>query len=138
MTTTLGGCLGANIHGKNNFKMGTIGEHVTEFTAVLPTGAEITCSPNKNGDLFYSMISGLGMLGVITTVTLQMKKIDSGLIEVHAWPTRTLEEQLRQPGRGRAQLRLHRRLAGYHHHRPWPDPRRQLRPRRSRPGQNAG
>ena len=95
MTTTLGGCLGANIHGKNNFRAGTIGEHVTEFTAILPTGAEITCSPKKNGDLFYSMISGLGMLGVITTVTLQMKKIDSGLIEVHALPTRTLEEQLR-------------------------------------------
>ena len=94
MTPTLGGCLGANIHGKNNFRMGTIGEHVTEFTAVLPTGAEITCSPKKNADLFYSMISGLGMLGVITTVTLQMKKIDSGLIEVHAWPTRTLEEQV--------------------------------------------
>ncbi len=94
MTTTLGGCLGANIHGKNNFRMGTIGEHVTEFTAVLPTGAEITCSPKKNGDLFYSMISGLGMLGVITAVTLQMKRIELGLIEVHAWPTRTLEEQL--------------------------------------------
>ena len=94
MATTLGGCLGANIHGKNNFRMGTIGEHVTEFTAVLPTGAEITCSPKKNSDLFHSMISGLGMLGVITTVTLQMKKIDSGLIEVHAWPTRTLAEQL--------------------------------------------
>jgi len=94
MTTTLGGCLGANIHGKNNFKMGTIGEHVTEFTAILPTGAEITCSPEKNADLFCSMISGLGMLGVITTVRLQMKKIDSGLLEVHAWPTRTLEEHL--------------------------------------------
>jgi decaprenylphospho-beta-D-ribofuranose 2-oxidase len=94
MTTTLGGCLGANIHGKNNFRMGTIGEHVTEFGAILPTGAEITCSPKKNGDLFYSMISGLGMLGVITTVTMQMKKIESGLLEVHAWPTRTLAEQL--------------------------------------------
>jgi len=94
MYPTLGGCLGTNIHGKNNFRMGTIGEHVTEFTAILPTGAEITCFPKKNGDLFYSMISGLGMLGVITTVTLQMKKVDSGLIEVHAWPTRTLAEQL--------------------------------------------
>jgi len=94
MTTTLGGCLGANIHGKNNFRMGTIGEHVTEFDVILPTGAELTCSPKKNGDLFYSMISGLGMLGVITSVTLQMKKVESGLLEVHAWPTRTLEEQL--------------------------------------------
>lgn len=94
MYTTLGGCLGANIHGKNNFRMGTIGEHVTEFTALLPTGAEVTCSPNLNGDLFYSIISGLGMLGVVTTVTLKMKRIESGLLEVHAWPTRTIEEQI--------------------------------------------
>jgi FAD/FMN-containing dehydrogenase len=94
MTTTLGGCLAANIHGKNNFRMGPIGEHVAEFTAVLPTGAEVTCSPEKNADLFYSMISGLGMLGIFNTVTLQMKKIYSGLLEVHALPSRTLAEHL--------------------------------------------
>ncbi len=94
MTTTLGGCLGANIHGKNNFRMGTIGEHVTEFTAVLPTGAEITCSPRKNADLFYAMIGGYGMLGVFTSISLQMKRMHSGLLEVYAWPTRTLAEQL--------------------------------------------
>jgi FAD/FMN-containing dehydrogenase len=94
MKTTLGGCLAANIHGKNNFKMGPIGDHVVEFTAVLPTGAEVTCSPKKNGDLFYSMISGLGMLGIFTSITLQMKKIYSGLLEVHAWPTRNLKEHL--------------------------------------------
>ncbi len=32
MFTTLGGCLAANIHGKNNFKVGPIGEHVIEFS----------------------------------------------------------------------------------------------------------
>lgn len=94
MTTTLGGCLGANIHGKNNFRMGPIGEHVTEFTAILPTGAEVTCTPKKNADLFYAMIGGYGMLGVFTSISLKMKKIESGLLEVHAWPTRTLAEQL--------------------------------------------
>ncbi len=94
MFTTLGGCLGMNIHGKNNFKMGTIGEHVLEFTALLPTGAEITCSPTKNADLFYAMISGMGMLGVFTSITLQMKKLHSGLITVHAFPVRNLKEQL--------------------------------------------
>ncbi|MFZ5920251.1 MAG: FAD-binding oxidoreductase [Chloroflexota bacterium] len=94
MATTLGGCLGTNIHGKNNFKMGTFGEHVVGFDVLLPTGAEVTCSPTKNGDLFRAIIGGMGMLGVITSVTLQMKKIVSGLLEVHAWPTRSLEEQL--------------------------------------------
>ena len=82
MKTTLGGCLGSNIHGKNNFRMGPIGEHVLEFTALLPTGAQVTCSPHRNGDLFYSMISGLGMLGIFTSITLQMKKVHSGLVEV--------------------------------------------------------
>ncbi len=94
MTTTLGGCLAANIHGKNNFRMGPIGEHVVEFTAVLPTGAEVNCSPRKNGDLFYAMISGLGMLGIFTSITLQMKHVESGLLEVHAWPAHDLHEHL--------------------------------------------
>ncbi len=94
MLTTLGGCLAANVHGKNNFKAGPIGEHVVEFTALLPTGARVTCSPEKNGDLFYSMISGLGMLGIFTSVTLQMKRIYSGLLEVSARPSHDLHEHL--------------------------------------------
>lgn len=94
MKTTLGGCLAANIHGKNNFKMGPIGEHVIEFTAILPTGAEITCSPKKNADLFYAMIGGYGMLGIFTSITLQMKRIYSGLVTVDAFPVHNMREQL--------------------------------------------
>jgi decaprenylphospho-beta-D-ribofuranose 2-oxidase len=94
MTTTLGGCLATNIHGKNNFKMGPIGEHVLEFSALLPTGAQVTCSPHKNGDLFRSMISGLGMLGVFTSITLQMKKVHSGLLEVRGWSVPDLKTHL--------------------------------------------
>ena len=94
MKTTLGGCLSANIHGKNNFRMGPIGEHVVEFTALLPTGEEVTCTPKQNTDLFYGMISGLGMLGIFTSITIQMKHIESGLLEVHAWPVHDLHEHL--------------------------------------------
>ena len=94
MKTTLGGCLGANIHGKNNFKMGTFGEHVVEFKVILPTGAEVTCSPKKNADLFYAIIGGMGMLGIITSVTMQMKRLYSGLLRVDALPVRNLHEHL--------------------------------------------
>ena len=94
MKTTLGGCLGMNIHGKNNFRMGPIGEHVLEFSAILPTGAQITCSPTRNSDLFYSMISGMGMLGIFTSITLQMKKVHSGLLEVRGWSTPDLKTHL--------------------------------------------
>jgi FAD/FMN-containing dehydrogenase len=94
MKTTLGGCLSANVHGKNNFQAGPIGEHVVEFTAMTPGGALVTCSPKKNADLFYAMISGLGMLGVFTSVTLKMKRIHSGLISVEAWHVSNLNRQL--------------------------------------------
>lgn len=96
MTTTLGGCLGMNIHGKNNFKMGTIGEHVIEFKALLPTGAEVTCSPSLNGDLFHALISGMGMLGVFTSITLQMKRVYSGLLNVRAWNVPDLETHVQE------------------------------------------
>ncbi len=96
MTTTLGGCLGMNIHGKNNYRMGPIGEHVQEFTALLPTGAVMTCSPEKNGDLFYSMISGMGMLGVFTSITLKMKRVYSGLLRVKAYPVSNLHNHLNE------------------------------------------
>lgn len=95
MKTTLGGCLAANIHGKNNFQKGMIGEHVVEFTAMLPTGEMVTCTPTQNTDLFYAMISGLGMLGIFTSITMQMKRIHSGLISVDAWHVPNLHQHLR-------------------------------------------
>jgi len=94
MKTTLGGCLAANIHGKNNYRLGPIGEHVLEFNALLPSGVALTCSPKRNSDLFYGMISGLGMLGIFTSMTLQMKRIYSGRLEVKAWPTPNLQNHL--------------------------------------------
>jgi hypothetical protein len=40
------------------------------------------------------MISGLGMLGIFTSVTMQMKRIHSGLLTVNAWPVQDLHGQL--------------------------------------------
>lgn len=95
MFPTIGGCLGANIHGKNNWKAGTLGEHVLEFTALLPDGSEVSCKPDKNKDLFYAIIGGMGLLGVFTSITLQMKKIYSGDLEVFAWAEPNLNRVLK-------------------------------------------
>ncbi len=94
MFPTIGGCLGANIHGKNNWKTGTLGEHVLSFKALLPNGEQKTCTPKRNKELFYSIISGMGLLGVFTSITLQMKKIYSGNLEVNAWTEPNLQEML--------------------------------------------
>ena len=94
MRPTIGGCLGANVHGKNNWKQGTLGDHVLSFDALLPSGRKVTCTPNRNTELFHSIIGGMGLIGVFTSITLQMKKIFSGNLEVEAWAESNLKDML--------------------------------------------
>ncbi len=92
MMPTLGGALSMNIHGKNNFKVGTIGEHVIEFTFLTAKGQILKCSPKSNSDLFYSAISGFGMLGVFLTIQIKMKKIYSGKMKISPVVVKNFDE----------------------------------------------
>ncbi|MFN2163842.1 MAG: FAD-binding protein, partial [Candidatus Promineifilaceae bacterium] len=80
--TTVGGCAGMNVHGKNAYQVGTIGDHILEFDLMLPSGEIVTCSRDNNSDLFYAAIGGFGMLGIFTSITMQMKRIYSGYLDV--------------------------------------------------------
>ena len=95
METTIGGCLGMNVHGKNNWARGTFGEHCLEFDLLTVDGTLKTVSKESDRDLFYAVIGSFGMLGVITRAKLQMKKTPSGLIEAKAVSAKDLETLLR-------------------------------------------
>jgi FAD/FMN-containing dehydrogenase len=82
MFPTLGGALGMNIHGKNNWKAGTIGDHVLEFDLLTPMGEILTCSRDQNPDIFHAAIGGFGMLGVLLRIVLQLKRVYSGNLRV--------------------------------------------------------
>jgi decaprenylphospho-beta-D-ribofuranose 2-oxidase len=92
MHTSLGGALAMNIHGKNNWKVGPIGDHVEAFELVLSSGELVRCSREERADLFHAAIGGFGMLGCFTSVTLRLKRIHSGLLEVDPIPIRGLDE----------------------------------------------
>lgn len=91
---TLGGAVSANIHGKNNLHAGPIGEHVLEFELLTSNGQVLKCSPNENSDVFYSAIGGFGLLGVITSIKLQMHRLHSGMLDVNAYSTANWDEAL--------------------------------------------
>lgn len=80
--TTMGGSAAMNVHGKNAFKVGPIGDHIVEFDLMLSSGETITCNRQENSDVFHAAIGGFGMLGIFTSLTMQMKRIYSGLLEV--------------------------------------------------------
>ncbi|MCC6546453.1 FAD-binding oxidoreductase [Candidatus Sumerlaeota bacterium] len=94
METTIGGCASMNIHGKNAYEAGTFGDHITEFDIMLPSGELKTVSRESDGDLFRAAISGFGMLGVFTKISLRMKRIYSGNLEVHPRFVRNFHEMV--------------------------------------------
>jgi decaprenylphospho-beta-D-ribofuranose 2-oxidase len=81
---TLGGCLAMNIHGKNAFKAGPIGDHVRSIDLLVASGETLRCSREENADLFHAAIGGAGLLGVITRLTLETKPVASGRMLVEA------------------------------------------------------
>jgi FAD/FMN-containing dehydrogenase len=95
MFPTLGGALGANIHGKNNFKAGPLGDHVDSFELLTAAGDILLCSRESNGEIFRAAIGGFGLLGCILTVTLRMKKVASGLLDVKPYACANLDAMLR-------------------------------------------
>ncbi len=94
--TSVGGCAAMNVHGKNEWQIGPIGEHILAFEMMLPSKQIITCSRSENSDIFYAAIGGFGMLGCFTALTLQMKRIYSGLLQVEAYASHNLSQMLRQ------------------------------------------
>jgi FAD/FMN-containing dehydrogenase len=95
MFPTVGGAVAMNIHGKNNFAVGPIGDHVASFDLLLPTGEVRHCTRDENADLFHAAIGGFGMLGGFLRITLELKKIHSGLLRVEPISTANLHDMFR-------------------------------------------
>lgn len=93
---TIGGCAAMNIHGKNAWKQGTIGDHIEEFELMLPSGETITCNRTQNERLFYGAIGGFGMLGIFTSLTLRLSKMHSGILQVQAMVSKNLQQMMEQ------------------------------------------
>ena len=92
MRPTAGGCAAMNVHGKNNWQTGTWGEHVTHVRVLTPTGETHDLTPDD--EAFWAVLGGLGVLGVITQMTLRLKPVGSGNLDVRAWATPDLAHTL--------------------------------------------
>ncbi|MCP4895917.1 MAG: FAD-binding oxidoreductase [bacterium] len=94
MQPSIGGCLGMNVHGKNNWQRGTLGEHCKEFDLLLANGEVRTVDRASESDLFHAVIGSFGQLGIVTRARLQLKRVHSGLVEVKAESVPNLKAML--------------------------------------------
>lgn len=84
MFVSLGGAVGANVHGKNAWKVGPIGDHVHAVDLLLPSGEQRRLTRESAPELFHATIGSFGLLGVVTSVTLGLKRVYSGQVLVEA------------------------------------------------------
>ncbi|MBI4814956.1 MAG: FAD-binding oxidoreductase [Deltaproteobacteria bacterium] len=71
---TLGGCVAADIHGKNHHKCGSFEACVESFELVSPDGIRRRCSRETESELFFATLGGMGLTGLITRVSLRLER----------------------------------------------------------------
>ncbi|HEY6901106.1 MAG TPA: FAD-binding oxidoreductase [Puia sp.] len=74
---TIGGAIANDIHGKAHHIDGSFVNCVISFTIMLADGSRVEASRTENSDLFWANFGGLGLLGVILTAKLKLRKIET-------------------------------------------------------------
>ena len=90
---SLGGLVAADCHGKNHYREGSFGNDVAQLKLLTPSGY-LTCSREQNTPHFYATLGGMGLTGLITEVTYQLKKVHTPYIEVKQLATSDLAHTL--------------------------------------------
>ena len=75
LDVTIGGCVANDVHGKDTYKNGNFGTNIVSIEIILPNKQVVECSREKNKELFLSTIGGLGLTGVISKISINLKKI---------------------------------------------------------------
>lgn len=89
---TIGGCTAMNVNGKNAWKAGPFGEHVRAIDVLLASGDVCTLQPERDSRLFHAFVGSLGLLGIMTSITLQLQRISSGLVTIRRRAAASLGE----------------------------------------------
>ena len=74
---TVGGCIANDIHGKAHHCQGSFSNCVDELTLLLANGEVVVANRTQNSELFWATFGGMGLLGVVLTATLRLRKIET-------------------------------------------------------------
>jgi FAD/FMN-containing dehydrogenase len=89
---TVGGAVASDVHGKNHHIDGSFSNHILEMDITLSSKETLTCSPVMNPDLFEATCGGMGLTGIITRISFQLKKMETAFIRQKQIKAANLEE----------------------------------------------
>ena len=77
---SIGGSISNNVHGKDSSKFGNFANNIIRMKILTSELQKIDV--DQDHELFNSVISGIGLIGVIIEVELKLKKINTNFLEV--------------------------------------------------------
>ena len=80
---TVGGAVASDIHGKNHHADRSFGSHVVRLDILLADGSHRSITADSEPDLWWATIGGMGLTGLITSVTFRMLPIETSRCLVH-------------------------------------------------------
>lgn len=91
---TVGGCIANDVHGKAHHVDGCFSQCVESFTILLADGRQVTASRDDNADLFWANFGGMGLLGIILTATIRLRRIETTYFRQESFTARNLDEMI--------------------------------------------
>jgi decaprenylphospho-beta-D-ribofuranose 2-oxidase len=95
-TISVGGAMAANVNGKEAWRAGNFGDQVVSFALLTAAGRVLDVDRTNDPELFHAVIGGMGLLGVVLEVTLQMQRVPSPFLEVSITTAEDLRDMIGQ------------------------------------------
>jgi decaprenylphospho-beta-D-ribofuranose 2-oxidase len=74
---TVGGCIANDVHGKAHHAQGSFSACVDDMLVLLASGDVVRASRTQNADLFWATFGGMGLLGVVISATIRLRRIET-------------------------------------------------------------
>ena len=98
---TIGGAIGADIHGKAHHVAGSFGNHVEAMTVVTADGEVRELTPDGPGsELFWATVAGMGLTGVVVRARLRLHRVETAYFTVDTEQIDNLDELMARQSTG--------------------------------------
>jgi FAD/FMN-containing dehydrogenase len=91
---TIGGSIANDVHGKAHHVQGSFSNSVDELTLLLANGDVVRASREENPELFWATFGGMGLLGIVLTATIRLRRIETTFFRQRSFVVKNLEEML--------------------------------------------